>query len=142
MTTTPESVVRLVTLELISSTEGPSPIDAELRYDSKDPYAVTLVLRTGPTPVTWIFGRELLSTGLDEQTGDGDVGVWPCVDVFGRRAVMIEFSSPDGRALLQASVSAVARFVESAHRAVAPGSESDHVDIGATITAILSAGAR
>lgn len=142
MTTTPDSVVRQLTLELISSTERSSPLDAELRYDPRDPYAVSLVLRTGSAPVTWIFGRGLLSAGLDEPTGDGDVHVWPCVDLCGRRVVMIEFRSPDGRALLQAPVGAVADFVESTHRAVAPGCESDYVDMGAMITAILAAGAR
>ena len=142
MTTAPDAIVQQMTLEMISSTERPSPIDAELRYDPRDPYAVSLLLRTGSAPVTWIFGRELLSTGLDEPTGDGDVHISPCVDLFGRQVVMIEFRSPEGRALLQAPVADVAHFVTHAHRAVAPGRESGYVDIDATITAILSAGAR
>ena len=46
-------------------------------------------------PVRWTFGRDLLSGGLCEPTGDGDVHVWPCVNDQGYAVAL-------GRALLAA----------------------------------------
>ena len=75
MNTAPLAVTHAVSLELIDATGASMPIKAELRYDSNDPYAVTTVFLAGRSEVRWTFGRELLSRGLYEPTGDGDVHV-------------------------------------------------------------------
>ena len=139
MNTAPATVTQTVTLELIDSTGAATPINAELRYDARDPYAVTTVFMTGNSQVRWTFGRELLSDGLYEPAGDGDVHVWPCLDTHGHAVVIIELCSPDGEALVQARTGDLSAFVEKMNKAVAPGTESSLVDVDGAIDAILSA---
>ena len=128
-----------VTLELIDPTGGVTPIDAELDYDPRDPYAVTTVFMTGSSQVRWTFGRDLLTEGLYEPSGDGDVHVWPCLDSEGHAVVIIELCSPDGEALVQAKTNDLSTFVERMSAAVAPGNESEHLDMDAAIAAIFDA---
>ena len=89
----PVAVTQCVTLELIDATGASTPLEAELQYDPSDPYAVTTVFMTGRSQVRWTFGRDLLTEGLYEPSGDGDVHVWPCLDVDGHAVVIIELCS-------------------------------------------------
>lgn len=139
MNTAPAVVTQPVALELIDTAGTATPIEAELRYDPADPYAVTTVFKTGSSHVRWTFGRELLAEGLYEPAGDGDVHVWPCLDSFGHAVVIIELCSPDGEALVQARTGDLQSFVERMNQAVAMGSESELVDVDAAITAIFAA---
>jgi hypothetical protein len=139
MNIAPLTVTQPVTLELIDPTGAVTPIDAELQYDAHDPYAVTTVFMTGASAVRWTFGRDLLTEGLYEPSGDGDVHVWPCLDSDGRAVVIIELCSPDGEALVQARTGDLSSFVERMSRAVQPGQESEHLDVDATIAAIFAA---
>lgn len=139
MNTAPLTVTQGVTLELIDSAGAATPIEAELRYDPADPYAVTTVFKTGASQVRWTFGRELLAEGLYEPAGDGDVHVWPCLDSSGHAVVIIELCSPDGEALVQAKTGDLRIFVDRMAKAVAPGTESELVDVDATIAAIFAA---
>jgi hypothetical protein len=137
--TTPLAVTQPVTLELIDATGASTPIEAELHYNPTDPYAVTTVFMTGHSQVRWTFGRDLLTEGLYEPSGDGDVHVWPCLDADGHAVVIIELCSPDGEALVQAKTGDLRAFVDRISKAVQPGSESEHIDVDATIHAILTA---
>lgn len=139
MNTAPLVVSQAVTLDLIDSTGAATPIEAELQYDPRDPYAVTTVFMTGRSQVRWTFGRELLAAGLYEPSGDGDVHVWPCLDSDGRAVVIVELSSPDGEALIQARSGDLSGFVDRMMKAVAPGAESAYLDLDAEIAAILEA---
>lgn len=139
MNTAPAVVTQPVALELIDTAGTGTPIDAELRYDPADPYAVTTVFKTGANHVRWTFGRELLAEGLYEPAGDGDVHVWPCLDSSGHAVVIIELCSPDGEALVQARTTDLQSFVERMNQAVARGSESDLLDVDAAISAIFAA---
>jgi len=64
MNTAPLTVTQPVQLELIDASGAATPIEAELRYDANDPFAVTTVFRTGTSEVRWTFGRDLLAEGL------------------------------------------------------------------------------
>lgn len=139
MNTAPMVVSQAVTLELIDTTGTATPIEAELQYDPRDPYAVTTVFITGRNHVRWTFGRDLLATGLYEPAGDGDVHVWPCLDSDGHAVVIIELCSPDGEALVQARTGDLSLFVERMSKAIVPGTESEHLDVDAAIAAILGA---
>ena len=138
MNTAPLTVTQAVTLELIDPTGSVTPIEAELHYDPRDPYAVTTVFMTGSATVRWTFGRDLLSEGLYEPSGDGDVHVWPCLDSEGHAVVIIELCSPDGEALVQAKTNDLSVFVERMNKAVELGNESAHLDVDATIAAIFA----
>ena len=139
MNTAPATVTQPVRLELIDPTGAATPIEAELRYDAADPFAVTTVFMTGHSEVRWTFGRDLLSEGLYEPTGDGDVHVWPCLDSNGHAVVIIELCSPDGEALVQARTGDLRAFVDRMNKAVKPGSESDLMDVDAAIASIFAA---
>jgi hypothetical protein len=141
MNTAPLIVSQAVTLELIDPTGAATPLEAELQYDPRDPYAVTTVFMTGRSQVRWTFGRDLLASGLYEPSGDGDVHVWPCLDADGHAVVIIELSSPDGEALVQARTGDLSIFVEKMSKAVLPGTESEYLNLDAAITAILEADA-
>jgi hypothetical protein len=138
MNTARLTVTQPVTLELIDPTGAATPIEAELHYDPRDPYAVTTVFMTGASQVRWTFGRDLLIGGLYEPSGDGDVHVWPCLDAEGRAVVIIELCSPDGEALVQAKTGDLNTFVERITKAVEPGSESSHLDLDAVLAAIFA----
>ncbi|HET7388901.1 MAG TPA: SsgA family sporulation/cell division regulator [Nocardioidaceae bacterium] len=139
MNTAPLSLVQTVGLELIDATGEATPITAELVYDPRDPYAVTTVFLTAAGQVRWTFGRDLLREGIHEPAGDGDVHVWPCLDDQGHAVVIIELCSPDGEALVQARTGDLSNFVERMSGVVSPGSESEHLDVDATIAAIFAA---
>jgi hypothetical protein len=139
MNTRPLTITQALTLELIDATGSVTPINAELHYDPSDPYAVTTVFMTGSSQVRWTFGRQLLVDGLYEPSGDGDVHVWPCLDSAGRAVVIIELCSPDGEALVQARTGDLNSFVERMLAVVAPGTESERVDLDAAISAIFTA---
>src|ERR671911_1269000 len=105
------------------------PLDAELRYTAADPLAVEALFDDGTDPIRWVFARDLLAAGLDQRTGRGDVMIWPTTDADGRPAVHLRLHSPDGDALLEASVPALEAFLAAAWRLVPPGTEQEHIDV-------------
>ena len=135
LTTTSTMAVQIASIE----EEDDHALVAEFVYDPSDACAATLVLQTPSGPVRWTFARELLAEGQYEPTGDGDVHVWPCLDNDAHSVVMIELCSPDGEALVQARTGDLTTFVERMTALVAPGSESDLMDVDATIAAIFAA---
>ena len=139
MNTAPATVTQPVRLELIDGSGAATPIEAELRYDAADPFAVTTVFMTAHSEVRWTFGRDLLSEGLYEPAGDGDVHVWPCLDSNGHAVVIIELCSPDGEALVQARTGDLRSFVDRMNKAVKPGTESELLDVDAVIASIFAA---
>jgi hypothetical protein len=67
-----------IELQPVSPQRTIMPLAASLFYSSKDPYAIRVVFYDGDgEPVEWTFARDLLSTGLQERAGPGDVTVWP-----------------------------------------------------------------
>ena len=137
--TTPTLVSQVLLLELVDPSGAVAPLETELSYDPADPLAVSAIFSTVAGRVRWTFGRDLLIEGLVEPVGDGDVHVWPCVDNDGNSVVIIELCSPDGEALVQARTGDLHTFVDRMGKAVQPGSESEHIDIDAAITAIFAA---
>jgi hypothetical protein len=118
--------------------DGPgAAIDADLQYDAKDPYAVTVIFRTATQSVQWTFGRELLAQGVHEPAGVGDVQVWPCLSDEGAAVVVIELSSPDGDVMVQASSRDVALFVNQMLATVPVGSEAMAIDFDAELAGLV-----
>lgn len=113
-------------------------IQAELRYSAADPLAVTAVFdTTAAEPVPWIFARDLLSNGLDEPSGGGDINIWPAVDAHGTAMVRIRLRSPDGHALLEAPASAVEDFLIKTWTLVPTGIEARLLSIDALLDTLL-----
>ncbi len=131
------TVNAMVDLELLDEEGGTSPVQAELRYDAADPFAVRGDFCLDEQIVRWVFARTLLRTGLYEPTGAGDVRVRPWLDDEGRAVVLIELSSPDGSAALRAPTSDLAFFLLRTEDLVPIGSESAHVDLDSALVRLL-----
>lgn len=104
---------------------APRPVPAELEYDTRDPYAVAVVLHAGPSAVRWLFGRDLLADGLLARCGEGDVRVGPADDTA---LVVVELNSPDGAAVLEAPAKEIAAFLDRTYDVIPAGSEPDWFD--------------
>ena len=140
-TKTAQVVTENVELEFVDPQGEATSIEADLVFDPADPYAVTMVFRTGVQEVLWTFGRELLVEGRYEPTGDGDVHVWPCLSSDGSAVVIIELCSPDGELLVQAGSRSVDRFVTAMLDSVPDGQESAFVNFDDELASLLSADA-
>ncbi len=130
-------VSHAITLELIDSTGHGLPVEAQLSYHRQDPYAVTAVFATGASEVRWVFSRDLLADGIYSPEGEGDVHVWPCLDPQGRAVVVLELSSPDGEAMLQARSADLTEFIRSTCVLVPRGQEADFVDLDSALHELL-----
>lgn len=127
-----------IALSLLSAAGDDLPVVAELRYSGQDPLAVEALFDDGsPHPIRWVFARDLLAAGLDRRTGDGDVVVWPTQDAQDRPAVHLRLRSPNGDALLEAPVDAVAAFLAETARLVPLGAEYQHLDVDAALESLL-----
>src|SRR3954449_11848959 len=62
----------------VSTGTGEAEVEAELRYDPSDPFAVSLAIGVEcGEPVVWTFARDLLSAGVGAPSGEGDITVDP-----------------------------------------------------------------
>ncbi len=113
-------------------------LEGELVFEPSDPYAVSMRLEARSGTVVWTFARELLAEGIYAPVGDGDVQVWPCLSNQGDAVVIIELSSPDGTAMLQAPSRSVHDFVARSQAAVPAGAESAHLEMDALISQLLA----
>jgi hypothetical protein len=132
------SITRGLALELLDANGTATPLAAELRYDKSDPYAVAACFLAGESQVQWVFARDLLKRGIHQPTGDGDVHIWPCLDTLGHAATIIELSSPDGEALIQARTDELYDFLAEAEALVRSGTEADHVDVDSALVQLLT----
>lgn len=123
----------------IVGAELPLLLTCQFEYRASDPYAVTVLFDTGSEhPVEWVFSRDLLDEGLVLPSGDGDVQVVPVRDDSGALVLQLLLSSPDGVAVLEASADAVLEFLGRSYALVPPGTESEHVDMDATLARLLA----
>lgn len=127
-----------ITLEFVDPKSGSPELSADLTFNPADPYAVTVLFRTGVEDVAWTFGRDLLIEGLYEPSGDGDVHVWPCLSANGSAVVIIELSSPDGEVLVQTNSRPITQFVTRMLESVPEGHESSYLDLDNGLQALLS----
>lgn len=125
-------------LSLLGADGVELPLDAELRYDTRDPLAVAALFADGgDEPVPWVFARDLLSSGLDRRSGEGDVAVWPTTHADGARVVHLRLRSPHGDALLEAPADAIRAFLIATWWLVPPGTEHRHLDVDGVLEALL-----
>jgi hypothetical protein len=120
---------------------GPSlPVVAGLRYESDDPWAVRVAFHTGGDGdgiVEWMFARQLLTDGVAQSVGEGDVRVWPSNE-DGERLVHLAMASPSGSALFEIDRDALVEFLQQTYLAVPTGLEADAVDLDAELEQLLS----
>ncbi len=137
--TNAQIVTKKMLLEFVDPQGEATSIESELVYDPADPFAVSMLFKTGEQEVRWTFGRELLLEGRYEPTGDGDVHVWPCLSAAGNAVAIIELCSPDGEVLVQAGTRDLDHFLTAMLISVPTGQESALVDFDDELAEILSA---
>jgi hypothetical protein len=134
-----DTVVDEVALRLISAGVDGLLVRATLRYDPLDPLAVEATFQTGPEPVAWVLGRDVLSGGLHAPTGDGDVRVWPAALSGGEvNRVMIELRSAHGSATLAVDAADLDSFLLRTFQAVPQGTEADRLDLDGVVARLLT----
>ncbi|WP_445259006.1 SsgA family sporulation/cell division regulator [Nocardioides aurantiacus] len=138
-TGTDDVVVSSVEMAVLDPTGALRVVEADLLFDPADPFAVTARFRSGPERVSWTFCRDLLSQGLYEPVGDGDVRVWPCLSSSGRAVVLVELGPPGEDVTLQADSRAVAEFVAKAQAVEPCEDEVVLVDLDVELARILTA---
>ena len=140
MPTRPTTVCSELQLRLVVPGASSLPVQAELRYDVADSYAVQVAFHTGASNgdeiVEWTFARSLLGDGVTGASGDGDVQVWPSSS-GGDAVVCLSLSSPSGRALFEVPLRALADFLTRTYDAVPVGNEGDHVDLDGELALLL-----
>ena len=138
MSSRPTSVTADLDLRLVVPGGASIPVLAGIRYDAADPYAVHVTFHTGGDrgTVEWSFARQLLTEGLTQATGEGDVRVWPS-HVDGVATVFLALSSPSGQAVFEVALHELAEFLTCSYSAVPTGCESDFVDLDAELALLL-----
>ena len=134
-----------LTLQLIGPRSW-TDVPAVLGYSPTDPYAVQISFGEvgttadgDPSPaergISWLLGRELLRSGLDRPSGEGDVRIWPshsAADVL-----FLHLQAPSGEALFELSRGTVAAFLRQADAMVPPGTEGSMLAIDDELAALL-----
>ncbi|SHK26009.1 Streptomyces sporulation and cell division protein, SsgA [Pseudonocardia thermophila] len=127
--------------ELIAPDAPVVPVNVDLTYNSRDPYAVQASFRTGHgTAVDWVFARDLLQEGLVGSAGTGDVRVQPAPGNPGK--VQLELSSPSGHAVFITCAQTLGDFLRRTYEAVPPNSEYDWLDFDLALADLLNDPAR
>jgi hypothetical protein len=122
--------------ELLAPRTPAVPVQVELRYDTRDPYAVVAAFRTGRSGwVDWVFARDLLADGLLAEVGDGDVRVRP--DADDPAVVRVVLSSPSGEAMFEAAADELADFLDRTYDVVLPGNEPLWIDVDGALAQLI-----
>lgn len=122
--------------ELISPDAPAVPVNVELTYSSRDPYAVQASFRTGPeSSVDWVFARDLLADGLMSSAGSGDVRVQPMPSDPSK--VELELMSPSGHALFTTCARTLGAFLDRTYQAVPPTTEYSWLDLDVALGQLL-----
>ena len=136
-----------ITLQLVGP-QSWTEVPALLCYDPTDPFAVRIafgdvgderdLVDVEEAGIAWLVSRELLQSGLDRPSGEGDVRVWPA---HGANDVLfLHLLAPSGEALFELSRATVAAFIRQTEALVPSGSESAMLSLDEELQALLSGG--
>jgi hypothetical protein len=125
----------------VSTGTGEAELDAELRYDPADPFAVSLAIGVEcGEPVVWTFARDLLAAGVGAPAGEGDITIEPdhAASLDGAERQLRITLATDCLATMIAPADRVVEFLVETYAIVPTGAELDRVDLDAEIAALLS----
>ena len=136
-----------ITLQLVGP-QSWTEVPALLCYDPTDPFAVRIafgdvgderdLVDVEEAGIAWLVSRELLQSGLDRPSGEGDVRVWPA---HGATDVLfLHLRAPSGEALFELSRATVAAFLRQTEALVPSGSESGMLSLDEELQTLLSGG--
>lgn len=113
-------------------------VAATFSYDPADPYAVWVGLPWLDDHIRWGVCRSLVSRGLTDPVGEGDVQMWPSTDEAGRGIVVMDLWSDEIHVVAEVSTRELYRFLTRTLAAVPFGSERLHLDVDLLIADLLS----
>ena len=113
-------------------------IAATFSFDPADPYAVWVRLPWQGDEIRWGICRSLLSRGLTDPVGEGDVQLWPSTDEAGRGIVVMDLWSRELHVVAEVSTRELYRFLTRTLAVVPFGSERVHLDVDLLIADLLS----
>jgi hypothetical protein len=133
-----------ITLQLVGP-QSWTEVPALLCYEPSDPFAVRIAFgdvgdEAGPVApedggISWLVSRELLQSGLDSPSGEGDVRMWPA---HGATDVLfLHLRAPSGEALFEFSRATVSAFLKRTETLVPPGTESAQLDLDDELQVLL-----
>ncbi|MEU5086319.1 SsgA family sporulation/cell division regulator [Streptomyces sp. NPDC021356] len=130
-------IEQTVEARLVAAAPRMPSIPATLHYDRSDPFAVRM---TFPAPATlegvevcWTFARDLLTAGLREPEGHGDVRVRP----YGYDRTVLEFHAPEGTAVVHVRSGEIRRFLQATRDLVPVGSEHRQLDLDHDLAVLM-----
>jgi hypothetical protein len=135
-TPNPEVVTHDVEMRIILDNGTPVPMPCTLSYTIEDPFAVSATFRSTEGSVTWVFARELLLDGLTAPVGEGDIRVYP-LHAPTRSLVRLELSSPSGRAVMEAPMLQVERFLADTLQLLPRGFEWQYLNFDSALAELL-----
>ncbi|MGV9915358.1 SsgA family sporulation/cell division regulator [Streptomyces tendae] len=104
------------------------PVRTEFRFDAASPMVVTVTFSPWRSrAVTWRIGRELLHRGLYEESGEGDVQVWPMQHEGNDRAWML-LESRDSSAVFELPAAEVGQWLDVTYESVPAAAEAAVLD--------------
>jgi hypothetical protein len=117
-----------ITLQLVGP-QSWTEVPALLCYEASDPFAVRIAfgdvgddsgaVSSEDGGIAWLVSRELMQSGLDRPSGDGDVRIWPA---HGATDVLfLHLRAPSGEALFELSRATVTAFLRQDRGARAVG---------------------
>ncbi|WP_010315108.1 SsgA family sporulation/cell division regulator [Saccharopolyspora spinosa] len=131
------TVLATMIFNLVAPAGVIAPVGVELRYDSRNPYEISMKLNVGTDgQVDWVIARDLLADGLIAEAGEGDVRIRPRLDASG--VVVIELSSPSGQASFEVDADQLVDFVNDTYDVVAPGDEHRWMNVDEVLSRLLS----
>ena len=113
-------------------------VAATFGYDPADPYAVWISLPWLDDKIRWAVCRSLVSRGLTDPVGEGDVRMWPSTDEDGRGIVVMDLWSDEAHVVAEVSTRELYRFLTRTLAAVPFGSERLHLDVDELIADLIS----
>ncbi|MER5495111.1 SsgA family sporulation/cell division regulator [Streptomyces sp. LE64] len=130
-------IEQAVEARLVAAAPRMATIPAMLRYTEDDPFAIRMTFPAAATlegvDVCWTFSRELLTAGMEEAAGHGDVRVRP----YGYDRTVMEFHAPEGTAIVHVRSGELRRFLRRTDAVVARGDEYLHLDLDGDLAALM-----
>lgn len=122
--------------KLLAPTGAVAPIGVELKYESCEPYEVSLTFNAGTSGrVKWSLARDLLADGVLIESGLGDVKISPRSD--DPAVIVVLLCSPNGQATFEAEADDLVHFLNQTYDVVPTGEERRWMSVGDALARLL-----
>ncbi|PKW18128.1 SsgA family sporulation/cell division regulator [Saccharopolyspora spinosa] len=112
------------------------PIQLELRYETRDPYAVGMIFNPGRNSrAHCMIARDLLAAGLVSRSGEGNVRISPRPD--NPELVVIALTAPSGQGVFETRTDVLARFLNDTYAIIASGDEHRWLSVDDALSRVL-----